>query len=218
MGNSPNNVADATALNKPTSWSWDWRSFRLKLQWPDTLDLLSEFDTKRYRGQRRLIGPTYSATNLRKFEPAVESVVRRAVEELKKVGDREVDLKQWMHILAVECLGEVVLSWSPGYIKARSDGGTSGQSYMGWNRKSVFGLFPTVTAVGFWLKGASRLWADLWGVTFTTPKGFKPFFTVSISLHPVLDFGQSVSDSVHPGADSNAAGVPEIIKTDHNRT
>ncbi|KAK3991428.1 Pisatin demethylase [Cladorrhinum sp. PSN332] len=170
----------ATALNKPTRWSWSWNEGGIKLEWLDTLDLLSEFDMRRYRLQRRLIGPVYAAGNVKKFEAGVERVVGRAVEELRKIGGEElgeVDLKMWMHILAVECLGEVVLGWSPGYIKARSDGGTSGQSYAGWKRKSVFGLFPRITAAGFWSKGISRLWANVWGVTFLTPKGFKPFFT-----------------------------------------
>ncbi|KAK4165573.1 Pisatin demethylase [Cladorrhinum sp. PSN259] len=166
----------ATALNKPVGWSWDWRE-GVKLEWPDTLDLLSEFDGRRYRMQRRVIGPVYSASNVKRYEKGVEDVVGRAVEELKRIEGESVDLKMWMHILAVECLGEVVLGWSPGYIKTRSDGGTSGQSYAGWKRKSVFGLFPEITALGFWSKEVSRLWADLWGVTFVTPKGFKPFFT-----------------------------------------
>ncbi|KAK4654025.1 hypothetical protein QC762_400470 [Podospora pseudocomata] len=178
--------AVATALNKPASVN----QWKLGLVWPDTLDLLSEFDGKRYRLQRRLIGPVYTASNVKRFEGAVDGVVAAAVARLKVIegcggGAGTVDLKEWMHIVAVECLGAVVLGWSPGYIKSGSDGGTSKQSYMGWKRKSLFGLFPAVTKVslldsgmgkrvGKWL---GRFWADAWGVTFATPKGFKPFFT-----------------------------------------
>ncbi|KAL2016198.1 hypothetical protein VTK56DRAFT_4087 [Thermocarpiscus australiensis] len=161
----------ATALNKP---SIDWR---LNVRFPDTLDLLSEFDVGRYRRQRRLIGPLYQTSNLRKFEPAVDGVIRQAISELKALDGAEIDLKEWMHIIAVECLGAVVLSWSPGYIKNRSDGGTSTQSYLGWKRKSVFGLFPTMTTAAFFSKKLSRVFSNLWGVTFKTPKNFKPFFT-----------------------------------------
>lgn len=181
--------AVATALNKPASVN----QWKLGLVWPDTLDLLSEFDGKRYRLQRRLIGPVYTASNVKRFEGAVDGVVAAAVARLKVIegcggGAGTVDLKEWMHIIAVECLGAVVLGWSPGYIKSGSDGGTSKQSYMGWKRKSLFGLFPAVTKVslldsgmgkrvGKWL---GRFWADAWGVTFATPKGFKPFFTVCV--------------------------------------
>ena len=163
----------ATALNKP---SVDWH---LNAQFPDTLDLLSEFDVGRYRLQRRLIGPLYLTSNIKKFEPAVDRVIGQAIIELKALKGAEVDLKEWMHIIAVECLGAVVLSWSPGYIKNRSDGGTSTQSYLGWKRKSVFGLFPMVTKLAFLSKTVSRMFSNAWGVTFKTPKNFKPFFTVS---------------------------------------
>jgi hypothetical protein len=162
----------ATALNKP---SLDWR---LRPHFPDTLDLLSEFDIPRYRLQRRLLGRVYRAQHLKVFEPAVDRVIAAVVSELKAIGGLELDLKMWMHIIAVECLGAVVLSWSPGYIKNRSDGGTSTQSYLGWRRKSVFGLFPTVTKLSFLSKTLGRTFSNLWGVTFATPKGFKPFFTV----------------------------------------
>lgn len=163
----------ATALTKP---SLDWK---LNPHFPDTLDFLSEFDVGRYRLQRRLIGPLYASSNLRKFESAVDSVLTRAISELRSLQGAEIDLKEWMHIVAVECLGAVVLSWSPGYIKNRSDGGTSKQSYLGWKRKSVFGLFPTMTKLTYLSKALRRAFSDIWGVTFSIPKNFKPFFTVS---------------------------------------
>ncbi|KAK4176540.1 putative cytochrome P450 E-class, group I [Triangularia setosa] len=176
----------ATALNKPSLIN----RWNLELTWPDTLDLLSEFDTKRYRLQRRLIGPVYTAANVKKFEGAADGVIAAAVAKLKDIGSQAggagtVDLKEWMHIIAVECLGAVVLGWSPGYIKSGSDGGTSKQSYLGWKRKSLFGLFPVVTKLSLLDPGVGRragkwwgrFWGDVWGVTFVTPKGFKPFFT-----------------------------------------
>lgn len=161
----------ATSLNKPTI---DWR---LKLHFPDTLDFLSEFDIKRYRLQRRLIGPLYQTSNLRKFEPAIDDVIDKVISKLRSLKGAEVDLKEWMHIIAVECLGAVVLSWSPGYIQDGSDAGTSAQGYLGWKRKSVFGLFPTITAAAFFSRSLGRTFSNLWGVTFKTPKNFKPFFT-----------------------------------------
>ncbi|KAK4120126.1 cytochrome P450 [Parathielavia appendiculata] len=161
----------ATALNRPVV------DRRLNTRFPDTLDFLSEFDVTRYRLQRRLIGPIYSTSHLRKFEPAVDGVVKAVISALRDLDGAEVDLKEWMHIIAVECLGAVVLSWSPGYIRNRSDGGTSAQSYLGWKRKSIFGLFPTITKLSFCSKTLSRVFSNIWGVTFTTPKNFKPFFT-----------------------------------------
>ncbi|KAL1878116.1 hypothetical protein VTK73DRAFT_7996 [Phialemonium thermophilum] len=130
----------------------------------------------RYRLQRRLIGSTYSARNLSKFQNAVNAVIERAVAELKTLRGEEVDLKEWMHIITVECLGAVVLSWSPGYIKNRSDGGTSAHSYLGWRRKSIFGLFPPVVIAKILYKPLGRAFANIWGVTHKTPRQYRPFF------------------------------------------
>ncbi|KHE86564.1 cytochrome P450, partial [Neurospora crassa] len=186
----------STLLTKPTlslkfsPFQFPFPSLQLHLQihHPDTLDLLSERHLPRYRLQRRLIGPLYQLSSLKKFEPQIDAVLDRAIAQLRTLQGQEVDLKEWMHIIAVECLGAVVLSWSPGYIRDKSDGGTSVQGYLGWKRKSVFGLFPSVTTLSFLEggpfgigakigKGVARWWSNTWGVTFATPKGFKPFFT-----------------------------------------
>lgn len=166
----------ATKLNKPEL------DRHLNLHFPDTLDLLSELDVERYRLQRRLVGPVYQTANVKKFEHAVDGVIREVMAKLRALDGAEIDLKMWMHMIAVECLGAIVLSWSPGYIRDESDGGTSTQSYLGWKRKSVFGLFPGVTKVAFFSKAVGRWFSNLWDVTFPTPKNFKPFFTVSCSV------------------------------------
>jgi cytochrome P450 len=152
----------------------------LELHYPDTLDLLAEFDMKRYRLQRRLLGPIYQASNLKKFEAAIDAVLARYIATLHSIaGKEELDLKEWMHILVVECLGEVVLSSPLGYLKDSSDGGSSDQSYLGWKRKSVFGLFPAAVALENLSKDFGRAWADLWDVTYVLPPGkFRPFFSV----------------------------------------
>lgn len=174
----------STVLTKP-SLSFSPVPPRVEVQHADTLDLLSERYMPRYRTQRRLIGPVYQLSSLKRFEPQIDAVLDSAVAKLKGLKGEEVDVKEWMHIIAVECLGAVVLGWSPGYIKAGSDGGTSRQGYQGWKRKSVFGLFPVITKLGFlegamgsWIgKGITRWFSNIWNVTFATPKNFKPFFT-----------------------------------------
>lgn len=133
----------------------------------------------RYRLQRRLIGATYQASNMKKFEGAVDGVIERAVAQLKSLQGREVDLKEWMHIITVECLAAVVLSWSPGYIKNKSDGGTSTHSYLGWKRKSVLGLFPLAVIGSILSRSFGRAFSILGGLRFSTPQNFKTFFTVS---------------------------------------
>jgi hypothetical protein len=121
--------------------------------------------------------------NLKKYESTVDSVVRRAILQLRRLEGAEVDLAEWMHIIAVECLGAVVLSWSPGYLKAQSDGGASLHSYLSWRRKSVVGLFPLAVIAGFLWQPFIRIFIDLWGVVNLSPPVVhpRPFFWVRCS-------------------------------------
>lgn len=164
----------ATALLKP-KLSWDFR-----LQSPDTLDLLAERDMKRYRLQRRLIGPVYHIANVKRYEDAIDAVLGRVISRLTSLNGSEVDLKEWMHITVVECLAAVSLSWSPGYLRDMSDGASGQHAYLGWRRKTVFGLFPHAVILETLSRSAGRAFAYLWRVTYHTPKeGFRPFFPVS---------------------------------------
>ncbi|KAK1573263.1 cytochrome P450 [Colletotrichum navitas] len=144
---------------------------------PDTLDLLSERDTQRYRLQRRLIGPLYQTAHLKRHELALDAVLERVVATLRSLDGAEVDLKEWMHIIAVESLSAVVLSWSPNYLRDRTDHASSSHGYMGWRRKSVFGLFPLAVRAELLSKALGRAFANIWLVTYRTPRNFRPFFT-----------------------------------------
>ncbi|KAJ4165449.1 hypothetical protein LMH87_007082 [Akanthomyces muscarius] len=160
----------ATALVRPRI---DWQ---LNAEFEDNLDLLSERDMHRYRLQRRLIGRVYRTANATRHEHAINTVLDAVTEKFNSMNGAEIDLKEWMHIVAVESLGAMVLSWSPGMLKAETDRHTSYQSYLGWRRKSVFGLFPLITKLEVNHKWIGRIFGTLWGITYQTPKGFRPFF------------------------------------------
>ncbi|CAK7221081.1 hypothetical protein SBRCBS47491_004405 [Sporothrix bragantina] len=165
----------STVLFHPVT---DWRR-PFDLAFPDTLDLLSERDMKRYRQQRRLIGPVYHETNLAKFGASVDAVLAKAVAELRSLDGARIDLKEWMHIIAVECLGAVVLSWSPGLLKAHSDAGSSSAGYYNWRRKSVFGLFPALVVADFHSGGGGpvlRAFTAIWRLAYDNEPGSKSFF------------------------------------------
>ncbi|TQS33629.1 hypothetical protein Golomagni_06020 [Golovinomyces magnicellulatus] len=160
----------ALSLTKPEI------DIKLQPKFPDTLDLLSDRNMKRYRLQRRLIGPVYRKESVIKFEEAVDKVLEAAVKRIRNLDSESVDLKQWMHIITVECLGASVLSWSPGMLQAGTDWNSSKHSYLGWRRKSVFGIFPGITRLEMYSKSAGRIFATLWNVKFQLPPGFKTFF------------------------------------------
>lgn len=168
-------LTSRTVATTLTKLRLDWR---LQPHSEDTLDLLSERNTKRYRLQRRLIGPAYRPSNVCKYESAVDSALRRAVVKLRELDGSEVDLKEWMHMIVVECLGAAVLSWSPGMISHGTDWGTSKHSYLGWRRKSVLGLFPLAVKAEIYSQTFSRAFSTLWGLTYKTPPNFRTFFPV----------------------------------------
>lgn len=141
---------------------------------------------KRYRLQRRLIGRVYSTANVQKYEQAVEAALQTAVTRLSELDGQELDLKEWMHIITVECLGAAVLSWSPGLLRDGTDWGTLSHSFQGWRRKCLFGVFPTVKKLEQLSPDLGRAFASLWGVTYRTPRTFKPFFPVSISFQGMI--------------------------------
>lgn len=147
---------------------------------------------RRYRLQRRLIGPIYHANNVKRYEAAADAVLLRVIDQLRALGGSEVDLKEWMHIITVECLGAVSLSWSPGYLEDKSDGGSGKLAYTGWRRKSVFGLFPLAVIVEPFSKHFGRAFSVLWGVTYHIPKS-KPFFPVGTPL--TLPYCQGICGS-----------------------
>lgn len=165
----------ATALVRPHV---DWH---LNAEFEDNLDLLSERDMRRYRLQRRLIGRVYRTANAVRHEQAIDKVMDDVTQKFNSMEGADIDLKEWMHIIAVESLGALVLSWSPGMIKGGTDRDTSRQSYLGWRRKSVFGLFPLIIKLEANYKWVGRIFSTLWGVKHQTPKGFRPFFPVRLS-------------------------------------
>jgi cytochrome P450 len=89
-----------------------------------------------------------------------------------------------MHLVVVECLGAVVVSWSPGMLDRGSDRGTSAHAYNAWKRKSVLGLFPVIPKLESLSMSIGRAFSVLWGINFDAPPKFRPFFPVS--THPTM--------------------------------
>jgi hypothetical protein len=107
--------------------------------------------------QRRLIGPTYSAANMLNHEPALDDVLQRFVAKLKEQDGKEIDLSEWMHILAMESITAVTFRWSPGMIEDGSNYGTLMDGYFKfWRYLTVVGMFPRVILVSHYLGLWSR--------------------------------------------------------------
>lgn len=146
---------------------------------PDSLDLLTERDMDRYKHQRRVIGRVYGIANIRRHERLIDGALEAAVSRIRALDGAEVDLREWMHIIVVECLSAVVLSRPAGLLRAGSDGGTGDHAYAAWRMKSVVGLFPWIAARRYTHRRLVRLFCRLMKVTYSTPPSYKTFFTVS---------------------------------------
>lgn len=96
--------------------------------------------------------------------------------------DEEVDFKEWMYIIVVECFGVIVLMWLFGMIKKGIDGGISYYSYLSWRRKSVFGLFLIVMKLVYFFKLLDRIFSVLWGIIYKLLCNFRIFFLVCYIL------------------------------------
>lgn len=79
-------------------------------------------------------------------------------------------------------------------LKHGTDWGTGPHAYASWRRKSVFGLFPTVTKLEILSKNVGRAFSSAWGVNFKTPKNFRPFFIVS-AHQPLPHNHHNIDDS-----------------------
>jgi hypothetical protein len=173
-------------------WTIDWR---LNRRTEDGLELFTEMDKERYRMQRRTIGPVYSVSNLKKYEGPVDEVLDRFVAKLTTLageedGGGQVDLAEWMHILAYECLSTVSMSWSPGQIEAGSGDGLLENGYDVWRMWSVLGLFEPIVLAGAVLPPLKYVFPVLAGVVPRRPKGFKNHWEVK-SPFPILYFSSN---------------------------
>lgn len=176
------------------------------------MDLLTETDKTRYRLQRRLIGPVFSQSNLGKYEAPIDAVLDRLVAKLRSLGgEREVDLAEWMHILAYECLSSVTMSYHPGQIEAGSDEGLLGTGYAVWRMWSVLGLFKPLVVLYGTVRWMKPLLPVLMGVAPRAEEGFKPHWPVSCPTSPFSSASLPFMLSPSPAAPPPPNSLPLLL-------
>ena len=84
----------------------------------DTFVLLSENDMVRYRLLRRLIGPVYGPTNVKKFEGLMDTKIDQFMAKMKELEGQLLDLAEWAMVIAV---GEPTYPSSSAFILTRCD-------------------------------------------------------------------------------------------------
>ncbi|KAI0380386.1 benzoate 4-monooxygenase cytochrome P450 [Hypomontagnella monticulosa] len=89
-------------------------------------NLFSTRDVDYHANLRRNIGPLYTKTAVREFEPHVDSCVSlftKRLSELSSNGASLLDMSLWLHLYAYDCLGEVNISRKLGFLEAGQDVG-----------------------------------------------------------------------------------------------
>ncbi|KAJ9155414.1 Pisatin demethylase [Pleurostoma richardsiae] len=158
---------------------FDWR---LRRNVPDCLHLLCEFDPARYKLQRRLIGPTYSTSNMRRHEGAVDGVLERFVSKLRSMAGEEVDLMEWMHLLSLECLTAATLSQTPKWIEEGNDQGMMEDNYNKvWLNWSVLGLFDGAVLLSQLVPSLKRVITKLLTLPAADNPGMSKFYAFARS-------------------------------------
>lgn len=66
----------------------------------DVLDLFTEYDIERYRLQRRLEGPIYSAAGVKKYETLMDQAIQLFMSRMKELEGQILDLEEWTMALA----------------------------------------------------------------------------------------------------------------------
>ncbi|KAG8676490.1 hypothetical protein FPOAC1_002494 [Fusarium poae] len=116
---------------------------------PDSLDLFTETDMNKYYAQQELLADVYSTTNVTKYREHVTEVLDRVCDRIKRLNGTKASLMEWMHIIVLECIGEVTFSEGPPkYLDEGSDFGViEGTLWGRWQWWSVLGLYPRLAVL-----------------------------------------------------------------------
>lgn len=125
------------------------------------MDLLSEPDVNKYRLQRRRINPIYTVSSVSDLEPSLDAILVRILASMRGRSRSTVDLDDWSHMAALDCLTATVLPTSTQQVIIGCDDGTIAATKQGWVYLHWASRFPTFHTINSWcLRVLKR---DLWG-------------------------------------------------------
>lgn len=125
------------------------------------MDLLSEPDTNKYRLQRRRINPIYTVSSIADLEPNLDAILVKNLASMREKSGVPLDLDNWSHMAALDCLTAAVFSTSTEQVIAGCDDGTIAAAKNGWVYLHWASRFPLLHRINSWcLRVIGR---DLWG-------------------------------------------------------
>ncbi|KAK4539376.1 hypothetical protein LTR36_011006 [Oleoguttula mirabilis] len=108
----------------------------------DTMNLLGEWDMKKYALQRRLVGPIFTTPALKTRENLLEAPIAKFLSKMKRTKDEPQDIVKWMNIVALDLLTEITFSESPNYIDRATDDANAIDVDAFWQQIHWMGLCP----------------------------------------------------------------------------
>ncbi|TAQ84790.1 hypothetical protein B7494_g6894 [Chlorociboria aeruginascens] len=120
----------------------------------DSLNLFGEREyMEKYRFQRRLLGPIYSATSMKDFEPLVNDVLTKNVNKMRQLQGKIVDIDTWCIMFVLDLMANIVFSQSVGFIdqKGGKDDGTIETLHKSWDYMHWVGYIPGLFDVNEWV-------------------------------------------------------------------
>ncbi|RDW84948.1 hypothetical protein BP6252_02538 [Coleophoma cylindrospora] len=117
----------------------------------DGLDFLNEMDMDKYRTQRRLIGPAYTADAMKDLEGNLNAILERNIAIMRERDGMNVDVDDFFNLFTVDCLSQATFSKSKGLVEANKDDGAIGLIKGAWKFMHLVGLYPGIFQAMLWV-------------------------------------------------------------------
>ena len=113
----------------------------------DKLDLLVEPDKDKLRMQKRVAGPIYSTSNMKKHEGLIDNNLHRLLHRLKPLVERPLDIYREFELLNVDIMSEVTFAQPYGAVEAGSDDDHMANMDKTWEWWGWIGNLPWLNAL-----------------------------------------------------------------------
>ena len=139
----------------------------------DTLDLLPELDLEKLRVQKRLAGPIYSTSNVKRHESYIDNNIHRSMQRLKTLTSQPLEIFREFELLNVDLMCELTFAVPYGAVEAGSDGAHMASMERMWEWWGWIGYVP-------WLNALDKMIMP-WLVHFSFDNVRLPVFPVSFT-------------------------------------
>ncbi|KAH8748691.1 cytochrome P450 [Hyaloscypha sp. PMI_1271] len=96
---------------------------------------------EKYRIQRRVVGPAYTADAMKDLEPNLDQILKKDIGIMKERAGQVVDLDLFLNLLTSDCLSIVTFSTANSLVE-NGDDGSIAAVHKAWKYMLIAGFFP----------------------------------------------------------------------------